>query len=239
MLLTRIIEDKHDDYLKIKRQLAQYAFDHNIEIKSQHVDDYAYLLETVKGTPTQIYFIDIQLGNRQNGIQLAQQLRMQQQNIKIIFMSAFPNYVFDTFVVHPEYFLRKPVQYSELEQVLDRIIATIKKQTAQEFMIRSLKDKSSLVLKTLNLKAISLLDSDKRLLKFITTDGDYLAHGRLERYHFLLKNDNFYQSYRNTIVNLDYVQKIEKTNLLLDDGQILPLAGARRPEILKKFIARS
>ena len=76
------------------------------------------------------------------------------------------------------------------------------------------------------------------MLKFITTDGEYYAHGRLEKYDFLLDNKSFYQSYRNTIVNLNYVKKIFETSLLLDDQQELPLAKARRKEMLREFILR-
>lgn len=235
MLSAWIIENDKKDYQNLKQNLLQYAFLRNLDIKTKWSKDPTQLLTISRSQSTQIYFIDIQLDHA-NGIDIAKSLRAKQANARIIFVSAFPDYVFDTFVVHPEYFLRKPISYKELQMVLDRLLADSKKQNTKELIIRSIDDGSRILLKISNIKAIVLVNSDKRLLKFITTDGEYYVHGRLEKYDFLLDNKSFYQSYRNTIVNLNYVKKIFETSLLLDDQQELPLAKTRRKEMLREFI---
>ena len=235
MLSAWIIENDKKDYQNLKQNLLQYAFLRNLDIKTKWIKDPTQLLTISKSQSTQIYFIDIQLDHA-NGIDIAKSLRAKQANARIIFVSAFPDYVFETFVVHPEYFLRKPIAYKELQMVLDRLLSDSKKRNTKEIIIRSIDDGSRILLKISNIKAIMLVNSDKRLLKFITTDGEYYAHGRLEKYDFLLDNKSFYQSYRNTIVNLNYVKKIFETSLLLDDQQELPLAKARRKEMLREFI---
>lgn len=236
MLSAWIIEDNKTDYQNLKQNLLQYAFLHNQHIKTKWIKDSTQLLTTFRDQSIQIYFIDIQLDNA-NGIEIAKSFRDQySSNALIIFVSAFPDYVFETFVVHPEYFLRKPISYNELQMIMDRILTNSKKKNTQEIIIRSTDDGSRILLNINNIRAIILVSSDKRLLKFVTTDGDYYAHGRLEKYNFLLNNKSFYQSYRNTIVNLKYVKKIFETSLQLDNQQKLPLAKARRRDVLREFI---
>ncbi len=235
MLLIRIIEDNKNDYQNLKTQLLKYAFSHDVELKTEVIHDYQHLNLRTAPEDVAVYFMDIQLG-ASNGIELAKELRQYQQNTKIVFVSAFPEYVFDTFVVHPEYFLRKPIDYTELEKVMLALTAELTANNEEELTVKAVPDNSVQVIKLQRLKAIKLLDSDKRLLQFITTDQEILARGRLDHFKNVLNDLAFYQSYRNTIVNLSFIQKIDHDEIELDSGERLPLAATKRSELLKKFI---
>lgn len=74
-------------------------------------------LEWAKETPFQIAFLDIELGTS-NGILLAKRLKELQPELKIIFVTSYPQYAVDAFAIHATGYLLKPVQKEDIRREL-------------------------------------------------------------------------------------------------------------------------
>lgn len=64
-----------------------------------------------------IAFLDIELGHS-NGIMLAKRLKEMQPDVKIIFVTSYPQYAVDAFAIHATGYLLKPVRKEDIKREL-------------------------------------------------------------------------------------------------------------------------
>lgn len=233
-----IIEDQLTDQEDLKNKLIKFSFKKNIETKTHTFKSYEEIEKYITNdvSKLQIVFIDIQLQN-DNGIEIARWIRSQSISMKIVFVSAFPEYVFDTFVVHPEFFLKKPVNFNELSQILNTIIIDSIKNIGKGIVVKDVMTGSMIRIDFDEVMSMVMINSDKRLLEITTMERKTYIHSRLDQFSFLLNGDTpFFKTYRNTLVNVLFIRKINHQDIILLNGNKVALSRTKKAEVLKKFI---
>lgn len=79
------------------------------------------VLEHIKDSPIDLLFLDVDMPGM-SGFELAKVLLSKHKQILIVFMSAFDNFVYNSFEYYPFAFLRKECMKAELPAVLRRVL---------------------------------------------------------------------------------------------------------------------
>lgn len=153
-----------------------------------------------------IYFLDIDLADKETGIDLALEVKSSNINAYVIFITDYLQYALQVFKAHPFSFLPKPVTEKMLEQCLQEISADIYQKNTMD----SIEIKSGSVLFVL--KSSEIIYVEKVLSKCII----YFENKKIETVESLnsLENrlgkfPNFVRCHKSFIVNFNHIQELQ------------------------------
>lgn len=177
----------------------------------------AFLFAYQEDGSVDVLFLDIEMG-AMSGIQLAKKLRSMDARLQIVFVTGYMEYIDQGYDVEALHYLIKPVTGEKLEAVLDRAMARLK---ARENAL-TLSAAGSRV--RLLLHEIRYLEVMKNYVTVYAEDGqEYSVKRTLNELEQEL-DDSFYRIHRSFIVNLRFVKKVTKSEVVLKDGKELPLS---------------
>ncbi|MDE5717168.1 MAG: LytTR family DNA-binding domain-containing protein [Lachnospiraceae bacterium] len=180
-----------------------------------------------------ILFLDIQMPGK-NGMQTAKELRSQNRDMILIFVTALSEYVYEAFDVNAFHYLVKPFEDEKLQEVLDRALQQCEKQ-AEDPVKTDYREKTAKTEKQAPPRAIlvkqgglstKVLLSDivyaevfNRKIMLHTINGDIEYYGKLTDLSEQTGAD-FYRTHRAYLVNLKYVEKYNATTVWLKTDAI-------------------
>ncbi len=112
-----IVDDEQPAVEKMTRLLGDSGV---VEIKGAFTDA-ASAVESLKNTMVDVVFLDIEMPSM-SGMTLSQKLTEIDQNIAIVFTTAYSKYAVEAFRLDAMDYLMKPFDREQLKQTLDRII---------------------------------------------------------------------------------------------------------------------
>ena len=172
--------------------------------------------------------LDIQM-KEMDGVQLAKEIRKKNADVAIIFVTGYDRYLAEGYDVAALHYLMKPADYDKLAPVLDRVLAGRKK--AAPAVIFSSEGERVRVL----LDDICYTEAVGHTLTVVCRTGKL----RLNKTLAALKEelgDGFAATHRAYLVNLAHIQRITKTDVILDDGSAVPLSRRLYDEVNRAFI---
>ena len=189
------------------------------------------VLKYIKETPVDILFLDIDMPNL-NGFEVAKVICKEYSHIKIIFMSAYDNFVYSTFNYSPFAYLRKSHIAEELPDVIKRIVDKAREENAQLSVI------STEGLKIIKMASIVYAESCRNYSRIHLVDGkEYVCRGSLSSYEEKLAKYDFFRIHSAYLVNLAHVERILSSANVLVKSFELPIAQKRSQEFRKAYIA--
>lgn len=168
-----------------------------------------------------ILLLDVEMGDM-DGVSLAKTIRKKNDIVQIVFITGYSEYISEGYEVAALHYLMKPVKPEKLFEVLDR--ATEKLEKNERMLTLTLSGE----MVRIPLHEISYIDVNGN---YITLHGkeNYTVKKALGEMQKEL-DERFFKVGRSSIVNLNMVQRITKTDCYLSDGSILPLPrGAYEP----------
>ncbi|MBC2399262.1 DNA-binding LytR/AlgR family response regulator [Clostridium tetanomorphum] len=179
-----------------------------------------------------IVFLDIKMG-KLSGIDIAKSIRENNNDTKIVFITAFKEYVFEAFDVSAFHYLIKPVSKEKISEIIDRIFKVIShKENSQQCIVIN-KGKSSI--KVL-LDSIHFFEVQNRIINIHTERQVIQYYDKLTNIESKVPKDIFFRCHRSYIVNLKYVMKFNKTDIILDDGTRIMLSKSKYDEFSRAFL---
>jgi two-component system LytT family response regulator len=196
-----------DDERLARNKLRSLLIEHkNIEIGGE-ADSVAEAVKIINSTNPDVIFLDIQMP-RQSGFDLFEKI---ETNARIIFVTAFDEYAIRAFEVNALDYLLKPVSAERLKQAIERISRTpenTKKTFEYDDFLFVNTGRQSKFIKVGTIKYILAADVYSEVF---TADGAKLLLSKpLTEWEQKLPNKNFVRIHRSTIVNLEFVERIEK-----------------------------
>ena len=164
-------------------------------------------------------FLDIKLGEATNGMDLAKKIRLTHQDLPLIFLSNYDDYVFDGYDVGALGYIMKPVTTEKLVQLFKKINATTEKPT--------LMVKTEDGLTTLPLFDILYFEVNGHQLKIVTQNGAFFSGVTLSSLAAQLP-ENFLTIHRSYTINLAQVVTFDGQDVLMKDGKRLPVARSQK-----------
>jgi DNA-binding LytR/AlgR family response regulator len=189
------------------------------------------LLEALKKDAPQvnIIFLDIELGDT-TGIAVAEQIRKDFADLVLIFVSAHESYCKQLFRFDTTAFLSKPVDAQEVKSLLLRVYKTLRNPQA----VFAYRIKDDMVRTPLG--EILFFESRAHKIEIVTKTGLNAFYGKLDEVEQQLMSPAFVRIHHSLLVNLDNVERFEKSTLFLPDGHRLPLARNKQKEVRRRIM---
>ena len=175
-----------------------------------------------------ILLLDIQMGGK-SGIELAKELRVRDDSLIIIFITAIPDFVHEGYDVSALHYLMKPVDEKKLFSILDK--GLIKLNKSQQTLIVGVKGDNI----RLPLNTICYAESFGHMMEIVTVEGKYTTRMSISEL-IDMAGDSFFRCHRSYVVNLQYVKRVSRTELILDTGNAIPVSRRLYDSLNHAFI---
>ena len=167
-----------------------------------------------------IVFLDIAM-KPLNGLTLAKKLRARGDESKLIFITAHQQYAIDAYDVQAFHYLVKPVDIRKLETILWQLCSSLTGEYEHTLAIRQ----GTAVIR-IPFGQILYLEAMNRKIH-LHKNGEFLPYyGKLDELEPTLP-DTFFRCHRSYIVNFDHVQRYDKKDVWLLNGEQIPLSKRR------------
>lgn len=174
-----------------------------------------------------ILLLDIEMG-KMNGVELAKKIRTKNKEVQIIFITGYDDYISDGYDVEALHYILKPVDKEKLYKVLCRAGERLKKEEAALFL--------------------HLSDGMVRIpfyeIRYIEVRANYVTIYGEEK--ITLKttlsaleqelDDRFFRVGRSYIVNMKYIRKITKSDVILENETAVPISRGYYEALNRAFI---
>ncbi|WBU89233.1 LytR/AlgR family response regulator transcription factor [Cellulophaga omnivescoria] len=242
MIQVVIIEDEFNAQNTLSKLLKYTQKDIEIIAKIDSVETAIQFLKT--HTPD-LVFMDIELigGNAFSILDALKSI-----SFKIIFTTAYDDFAIQAIRVDAVDYLLKPIDSDELTACIDRFRVTHKRNKRLKTLEKKVEDfeakeeQKNLLIKTtqeqhiLPLNDIIRCQSDGSYTIFYTADKKIMSARNLKYYENILSDQIFVRVHQSHLVNINYIESIILNNILLKDGEKIPLAS-RKKSYLKQFLA--
>lgn len=171
-----------------------------------------------------ILFLDIEM-KQLNGMETARNLRRKDSHTLLIFVTAYPDFVFQGYEVHAFHYILKPYENQKIMKVLEQALKELGQNREHYF---TLEQKSGTT--KIPAKKILAFSSDRRKIIISLEDGNKLEfYGKLDAVEADLP-DYFIRCHNRHLVNLNYVTALEKDSCTLK-SQSFPVSRAYRQSV--------
>ena len=176
-----------------------------------------------------IALLDIQMGEM-NGLELAREIRKNNESVEIIFITGFFDYAAEGYDVAALNYLMKPVSEEKLLNILDK--ATEKLYKPESCLIIQISDSRLRI----PFGKITYIEAFAHYVQINTSDGKVIETRQNISTLAEQLGKAFFRCHRSYIVSLKYTSQISKTDIILDSGKLIPLSRRLYKEANKAFI---
>ena len=171
-----------------------------------------------------ILFLDIEM-KQLSCMETARNLRKRDSHTLLIFVTAYPDFVFQGYEVHAFHYILKPYENQKIMKVLEQAVKELGQNREHYF---TLEQKSGTT--KIPAKKILAFSSDRRKIIISLEDGNKLEfYGKLDAVETDLP-DYFIRCHNRHLVNLNYVTALEKDGCTLK-SQSFPVSRAYRQSV--------
>lgn len=224
-----------DDQLELAEQLGKTIKtffakqDYALGSVRQYSDGTKLLADYKAGLHFDAVFLDIEMPSV-SGMEIAKQIRKMDNDVLLIFVTSYPDYMSASFKVEAFDFLTKPVSAEELHTVLTRCMRKYGQRHGQVLI------KTPLGMAAVALNKIVFIRSTLHYVDFVLRDEKEPLHSKLkldEVETMLQPYHQFVRCHQSFIVNLDYIQELQRQKILLN---VAGLAECDTLPISRKYI---
>ena len=211
-MLIAICDDEKLFRNELRTSLIEYKLKHLLHIDIVEFSTGEELLES--GLIFDMVFLDYQMPGI-DGMNAARHLRSKNINCHIVFITNYPQFVFESFEVHPYRFFVKPLTTQQLTSLMDSFIRE-QKLLAPVIVINDREQK------IINAKDILYLEGNGKYCTIRTNTETYNSSKTLAQVHGLLPQHCFYRSHKSYVINLyGIVSFTDKYIVTTNDEKVL------------------
>lgn len=214
-LKIAILEDEQHYIDMLQNMLLAWKQLHFISITINHYTNGYDLL--VNAASFHLIFIDIQLSNQPDGIEIAKSLRKQGYCGDLIFTTSFRDYSLEGYEVQALQYLVKPVSEDKLWKCMDIVLNKLQPSYHSIFYRNE------------------LLKIEHASISYLASSNHYIDLYKLNctqpiSYRGTFQDEvqkfpsDFKQCHRSILVNMNHVASIKGKELFLTDGTQLPIS---------------
>ena len=228
MLSIAVCDDMPLECAELARRIGKILNQSGTEFSIKYFLNGKELLKAAESFD--IIFLDIKMPEI-SGMELARQMRDNRCESIIIFITSAEEYVYEAYDVEAFHFMLKPLNDEKLKNVLKKAVVKIMGRNNEDFLIIS----SGHQIKKILLKDILYIESVGRIVK-IHCNSDvletYKQIGDLEQ---ILSEKHFFRCHKSYLLNLEYVSRFDKSEIIMENGDTVYLAR-KRAKIFKQEI---
>ena len=229
-----IYDDDIEFSLLFEKLLYRYAEENDKEIDVEIFQGGENAAFQIAQNEYDILFLDVSMA-KMDGIKLAKRIREYDNNVYIVFVTAFIDYSLEGYKVDAIRYILKDSEsleksmYECLNTITDRM-SSIEQKIELEFLEGK---------KYIRPNDILYVESNLHKLTFHLrgqSEKNYTMYERLDQIEIKFQNYHFCRSHKSYLVNLKYVQSIERYEITLVNGEKVCVSQPRYKEVREKFI---
>lgn len=185
--------------------------------------------------PYDLIFLDIEMKGI-DGLETARKLRESDENVLIVYVTNYTEYVFESFNVSPFRFLKKPITFEKFSEIMIAAYAKMKKQKKALYFMEN---RNQL---RLYCEDIYYIESSRRLLLLHAVTGLHKVYGRMGELSQQLEQQDFVLVHKSFLVNMNYIVEFQKNSVKMINRDIIPISEGRGRAVKEahmKFLLRS
>ena len=231
MLKIGICDDDSAELAHVTKLLERYQARNHLTARIDTFQNAMDLMEALHTENYQLLLLDILMPGF-TGMQAARELRCFDNETRIIFITASPEFAVESYGVNAFYYLLKPVEDCQLFPVLDRLLRQLHRK--DETLLLTLP--SGLV--RLPYSRIEVVEVNSKRLLFYLTDGSLqVIHGTLTEYEpRLLGTGTFIKVHRSYLVNMEDILQLKGNELVTCSGRTVPISRLLFNQVRKEYM---
>ncbi|MEG2176713.1 MAG: LytTR family DNA-binding domain-containing protein [Oscillibacter sp.] len=224
-----IVEDDPGDREYLLDCLAIHADDAKTPVSISSFENADAFLGDGSPGRYDLIFLDIYMGNV-TGMELAQKLRDIHVSSQIVFVTTSVSHAVTSYEVAATYYLLKPYDYDQFSKMMSAVYSRVSPEEP------TIGVKVGHDLETVPLSAIRFVDyADHYVLVHTSTKvlRSYIPFQEIEE--LLGAYPQFLTCYRNVIVNMEKIEKMEGDHFELEQGESIPISRNRVREMREAY----
>lgn len=226
-----IVDDNQIDAELLKKEIEIYQQEHNDSVVFtiatfnrgiNFIDPFDNSYDAV--------FLDIDMPIM-SGMECAKRIRSESSDMNIIFVTNYASLAIDGYGVGALDFVVKPVKKADVFRALDKI--TISKHNIEDDVKILIKVKNGY--QTIRINEIKYIEVSIHDVYYYTINGVYKTRESLKQIEKNINSDKFAKCSSAYLINLDYVDSIDKDDVKID-GQKIKIARTRKKDFLNAFL---
>lgn len=181
-----------------------------------------------------VVFLDINMDDI-DGLETARQIRKKSDKVQLVFITGYITYALEGYKVNAVRYILKDEKTLEnaIEECMDSIIKQMdSKHSTITFSFRE-------GTKNILIEDITYIESNLHYLTFHLNDSmkkQYTLYEKLDDIEKILDTHSFCRIHKSYLVNLKFVDQIERYQMKMKDGHILNIAKPRYQVVREKYI---
>ena len=230
MLRIAICDDEAEAIVIVKRLLQQSFAERGIEAECTTYTSAEVLLKVIRnGTHYDLLLLDIDMP-QMDGIELGIAVQEQLLDTLLVYVSGREERVFDSFRAKPFRFVRKSALAAEWPTVMQDIEVELQRRKASRIVFES-----SAMQLSLKPSEIIYAEALKKKQVLHTTRGEYDLSDSFENVVSQLDGLGFIRIHRSYVVNFRFMYAVNRTDVELDDGTLLPIGRSKHMAVQQEF----
>lgn len=225
-----------DDLLVINEMKA--LFDQYCEESDQKITCTVFhsplelLAEIEKGTHFDILFLDVIMPG-QNGMNVAREIRQNDNTVKIIFLTSSPEFAVESYTVDAFFYYVKPIEAEAFRRLMDSAISQCESEKQGSLVLRCKSGITRIALE----KLVYCEVIGRTLVFHLESKINHESIGSLdELWSELAQYGNFLRPHRSFLVNMEYIQSISYKAITLDNLETIPIPHGKCSEIKNLYL---
>ena len=223
-----------DDDARVRGQLADildaYAAKNGLPLRYQLFENAEDMLRAAGTERFTHYFLDVMMPGM-DGMAAAKEIRAFDSEAKLVFLTSFSEYAYQSYRVRAYDYLLKPVQMQTMMELMDRLRAEEAEACIDVQNGRSIF--------RIPYARLACLEVYQKKLFFYLTDGQVRTiPGTIAGFEAeLLARPDFVKIHRSYIVNLNQISELSPEGCILFSGKNLPVSRLLYPQVRKAYMA--
>lgn len=183
--------------------------------------------------PFDLVYLDMDMDEK-SGLDLAKEIRQNyHSDCLILFLTNYPKYMQNSFDVRAFQYMIKPVQFDEFERKFNAARKYLEKDDKNRVVLKI--DEGNVVFFTNEIYYIEKEKSSKQFLVYLE-DKCVVAKGVLSAIENQLLEQHFMRTHRSYLVNMKHIRRIQKNDLVLSNGNLVPISRRKEKELKQQFM---
>ncbi len=228
MIHIAICDDEKDFVAYLTGLFNQYATETGQEIKVSAYYDGMELIEKYD-TTIDLIFLDIQM-RLVNGLQTAERVRQMDEKVGIIFLTTLTQYGLEGYKYQATNYILKPLKYVRLKAEMDQWLKKHRKDDSPAMVIANDTGRYKVFMNSLR-----YVETFNRNLLLHTEQENIICYKSMKEMEQELQDKGFARCHTSYIVNLFYIKGVNKMEIELITGEIIPISQPKRKVFMEKL----
>lgn len=226
-----VCDDEEVQQNLLKKYLEEWALRNHIPMDAVLFPSAeAFLFAWEDDKNYDLLILDIEMG-KISGMELAGNIRRQDDDIPILFVTGYDKYMAQGYEVSALHYLLKPIHKEKFFAVMDKL----KQKGKPEEKLLFQTDNGVI---SLPVSKIWYVEARAHQCILYTAEEEYTLHSSIgEMTRYLESRKELIRCHRSYLVNIQHIASIIKSELILDDKRSLPISRSEQKKVNQAFLA--